>query len=213
MLPPRRPPPKRRRRDDLQAAALTLPVFVLEMDAHLIPAFHHLIRSTPGQQTSWTIQLVLTALVLIGPGRRFRILGLPALARLQPDTHSLVAMGALAAFGHSAMATLTFAPAIVELQSMGIAIEAAEVVVIAGRLTALPDSIRLSPATMGNIRQNLIWAFAYNVALIPGAAGAMAQSSVFVLSNALRLRRFQPSHGAATCTSEKPPAPVTCQPR
>ncbi|GIW20947.1 MAG: hypothetical protein KatS3mg065_1243 [Chloroflexota bacterium] len=70
-------------------------------------------------------------------------------------------------------------------------------------------AIALSRATMRNIRQNLFWAFAYNVALIPVAAGAlypvagilldpiiaaaaMAASSVTVVSNALRLRRFRP---------------------
>jgi P-type E1-E2 ATPase len=91
-----------------------------------------------------------------------------------------------------------------------IAIEAADVVLMSGRLTAVPDAIALSRATMGNIRQNLFWAFAYNAALIPVAAGvlwpaygillspvfaagAMALSSVFVLGNALRLRRFAPS--------------------
>ena len=89
-----------------------------------------------------------------------------------------------------------------------IAIDAADVVLMSGRLTAIPDAIALSRATMGNIRQNLFWAFAYNAALIPVAAGAlypaygvllspvfaagaMALSSVFVLGNALRLRRFQ----------------------
>ena len=93
-----------------------------------------------------------------------------------------------------------------------IAIEAADLVLMSGRLTAVTDAIRLSRATMRNIRQNLFWAFAYNVALIPVAAGvltsfgialspvlaagAMALSSVFVLTNALRLRRFRPSHGA-----------------
>ena len=73
-------------------------------------------------------------------------------------------------------------------------------------LSAVPQAIRLSRATMRNIRQNLFWAFGYNVALIPVAAGvlvpfggpllspalaagAMALSSVFVLANALRLRR------------------------
>lgn len=76
-------------------------------------------------------------------------------------------------------------------------------------LLGVPDAIALSKATMGNIRQNLFWAFAYNTALIPVAAGAMwptfgillspvfaaaamALSSVFVLGNAPRLRRFRP---------------------
>ena len=91
-----------------------------------------------------------------------------------------------------------------------IAIEAADVVLISGRLTAVSDAIALSKAVMRNIRQNLFWAFVYNAALVPVAAGvlwpvwgillspafaagAMALSSVFVLGNALRLRRFAPA--------------------
>jgi Au+-exporting ATPase len=90
-----------------------------------------------------------------------------------------------------------------------VAIEAADVVLMSGSLQGVPNAIALSKATIGNIRQNLFWAFAYNTALIPVAAGvlypvygvllspifaagAMALSSVFVLGNALRLRRFQP---------------------
>ncbi|WP_143322724.1 heavy metal translocating P-type ATPase [Candidimonas nitroreducens] len=90
-----------------------------------------------------------------------------------------------------------------------IAIEAADVVLMSGDLAGVAAAIDLSRATMRNIRQNLFWAFAYNVALIPVAAGvlylfggpllspvfaaaAMALSSVFVLGNALRLRRFRP---------------------
>ena len=89
-----------------------------------------------------------------------------------------------------------------------IAIEAADVVLMSGSLQGVPNAISLSKATIGNIRQNLFWAFAYNTALIPVAAGAlypafgillspvfaagaMALSSVFVLGNALRLRRFK----------------------
>jgi len=89
-----------------------------------------------------------------------------------------------------------------------IAVDAADVVLMSGNLRGVPDAIALSRATMGNIRQNLFWAFAYNAALIPVAAGvlyptygillspilaasAMALSSVFVLVNALRLRQFQ----------------------
>jgi len=90
-----------------------------------------------------------------------------------------------------------------------VAMEAADVVLMSGNLQGVPNAIALSKATIGNIHQNLFWAFAYNTALIPlaagalypaygvllspiFAAGAMAMSSVFVLGNALRLRRFQP---------------------
>jgi Cu+-exporting ATPase len=90
-----------------------------------------------------------------------------------------------------------------------VAIESATVTLMTGDLRALITAVDLSRATMGNIRQNLFWAFAYNVALIPIAAGvlypitgtlldpilaaaAMAASSVTVVSNALRLRRFEP---------------------
>ncbi|MGE4336947.1 MAG: heavy metal translocating P-type ATPase [Pigmentiphaga sp.] len=90
-----------------------------------------------------------------------------------------------------------------------VAVESADVVLMSGNLQGVPNAIALSKATLGNIRQNLFWAFAYNTALIPVAAGvlypawgvllspmfaagAMALSSVFVLGNALRLRRFQP---------------------
>lgn len=94
-----------------------------------------------------------------------------------------------------------------------IAIEAADVVLMSGDLGGVPNAIGLSKATIQNIRQNLFWAFAYNVALIPVAAGvlypfndtllspilaagAMAMSSLFVLVNALRLKRFQPPFAA-----------------
>jgi Cu+-exporting ATPase len=90
-----------------------------------------------------------------------------------------------------------------------VAIESAEVVLVSGDLTIVATALAISRATMRNIEQNLFWAFAYNVALVPIAAGvlypitgtllspmlaagAMAMSSVFVLSNALRLRRFVP---------------------
>ena len=89
-----------------------------------------------------------------------------------------------------------------------IAIESADVVLMSGDLGAVADAVGLSRATMRNIRQNLFWAFAYNVVLIPVAAlgllspalaaGAMALSSVFVLTNALRLRRFQGAHPAGS---------------
>ncbi|MEO0931958.1 MAG: cation transporter, partial [Pseudomonadota bacterium] len=61
------------------AAILTLPVFVLEMGGHLFPSLHHLIARTIGMETSWTIQFVLTLLVLAFPGRVFFEKGVPSL--------------------------------------------------------------------------------------------------------------------------------------
>ena len=91
-----------------------------------------------------------------------------------------------------------------------VAIAASDITLISGNLAGVPAAIELSRAAMANIRQNLVFAFAYNVAGIPIAAGllfpltgwllspmiagaAMAFSSVSVVSNALRLRRFQPA--------------------
>jgi len=84
-----------------------------------------------------------------------------------------------------------------------VAIEASDLTLVSGDLRAAPDAIRLSRATLRTIRQNLGWAFGYNVAAIPLAAtgllnpviaaAAMALSSVSVVANALRLRRFRPA--------------------
>ena len=95
-----------------------------------------------------------------------------------------------------------------------VAVEAAEVVLMSGDLRGVVNALAASRATLRNIRQNLFWAFAYNTALIPVAAGvlypafgltlspmlaagAMALSSVFVVSNALRLRGLKPVLGEA----------------
>ena len=91
-----------------------------------------------------------------------------------------------------------------------IAIESADVIIMASDLRVIPKAIALSTATLRNIRQNLFWAFIYNIVLIPVAAGAlyptfgillspilaasaMGLSSLFVIFNALRLQRFNPS--------------------
>jgi Cu+-exporting ATPase len=86
-----------------------------------------------------------------------------------------------------------------------VAIEASDLTLVSGDLRAAADAIRLSRATLRTIKQNLVWAFGYNVAAIPLAAVgllnpllaglAMAFSSVSVVANALRLRRFRSAHG------------------
>jgi Au+-exporting ATPase len=115
------------RRDLLLAAALTLPVVVLEMGSHFIPWVHDLVMNTLGMRTSWLIQFALTTLVLLGPGLRFYRKGLPALARLAPDMNSLVAVGTLAAYGYSLVAT--FAPGLLPAGTRNVYYEAAAVIV------------------------------------------------------------------------------------
>jgi Cu+-exporting ATPase len=99
-----------------------------------------------------------------------------------------------------------------------IAMESADIVLMKNSLTAVSDAVELSRATIKNIRQNLFWAFFYNTLGIPVAAGvlysafglllspmlgaaAMSMSSVFVVTNALRLRKFKPRN-TATAVSE-----------
>jgi Cu+-exporting ATPase len=82
-----------------------------------------------------------------------------------------------------------------------VAIEASDLTLVSGDLLAAADAIRLSRSTLRTIKQNLAWAFGYNIAAIPLAAlgllnpviagTAMAFSSVSVVTNALRLRRFR----------------------
>lgn len=115
------------KRDLLIAAVLALPVFILEMGSHLIPAFHHLISVTLGTHNSWLIQFVLTTLILLFPGRRFYQHGIPALFRLAPDMNSLVAVGTLAAFTYSLVAT--FMPQLLPLGTVNVYYEAAAVIV------------------------------------------------------------------------------------
>jgi Au+-exporting ATPase len=115
------------RRDVIIAGALTLPVFVLEMGSHMIPPLHHLIMSTIGMQASWLIQFALTTLVMAFPGIRFYALGFPALLRGAPDMNSLVAVGTMAAFLYSLVAT--FAPGLLPVGTVNVYYEPAAVIV------------------------------------------------------------------------------------
>ncbi|CAI1498467.1 Copper-transporting P-type ATPase [Serratia quinivorans] len=115
------------RRSLLIAAILTLPVFILEMGSHLIPAMHHWVLGVLGEQTSWYLQFVLTTLVLFGPGLRFFRKGIPALLRGAPDMNSLVSVGTVAAYGYSVVTT--FIPEVLPQGTANVYYEAAAVIV------------------------------------------------------------------------------------
>ncbi|SHF12813.1 Cu+-exporting ATPase [Ruegeria intermedia] len=131
-----RPEPEDRKAEEIRhlarrtsfAAILALPVFVLEMGAHVVPGMHHLIAQTIGLQTSHLLQFVLTTIVLFGPGLQFYTKGFPALLRGAPDMNSLVALGTAAAYGYSLVAT--FAPGLLPAGTANVYYEAAAVIVV-----------------------------------------------------------------------------------
>lgn len=140
----------------------TLPVFALEMGAHLVPVFHHWLVANLGNW-NWVIQALLTSFVLFGPGRVFYQKGLPALVRLTPDMNSLVAIGSLAAWGYSLVAT--FLPGLLPPGTVNVYYEAAAVIVtliLLGRVLeanargrtsdAIAQLVKLQPQTATRLR-------------------------------------------------------------
>ena len=123
------------RRQVVLAVALTLPLFVVEMGGHLFPPLHHWVMANIGANVSWGMQFVLATLILVGPGRGFYRLGVPALWRGTPDMNSLVVLGATAAWGYSTVAT--FVPSVLPDGAVAVYFEAAGVIVtliLLGRL-------------------------------------------------------------------------------
>ena len=126
--------------------------------------------------------------------------------RLQKNNHKVAMVGDGI---NDAPALVTADVGMVMGTGADVAIEAADIVLVGSNINSVVTAINLSKAVMTNIRQNLFWAFAFNIIGIPVAAGvlvpfggpglnpmiagfAMACSSVFVVSNALRLRFFEP---------------------
>lgn len=119
---------RRLKRDLTIAVLLSLPVVIIEMGSHLIPAWHHWLNATLGQQGNWLLQFVLTTAVLFGPGWRFFRIGVPALLRAAPEMNALVAMGTFAAWSYSTIAT--FIPSVLPANSVNVYFEAAAVIVM-----------------------------------------------------------------------------------
>ena len=123
------------KRDFVIALVLTLPLFVMEMGAHLYPPLHHVLMGLFPGNTLYLLQFALATAVLAGPGRRFYVKGIPALLRLAPDMNALVAMGTGAAYLYSLVTT--FAPGLLPSDARHVYYEAATVIVtliLLGRL-------------------------------------------------------------------------------
>lgn len=115
-------------RDLAVCLLLALPVFVLEMGSHLVPALHELVMQTIGMQSSWQIQFLIATLVILGPGARFHGKGFRAFARLAPDMDSLISVGSLAAYLYSTVATFT--PRLLPTGTVNVYYEAAIAIII-----------------------------------------------------------------------------------
>jgi Cu+-exporting ATPase len=123
-----------------------------------------------------------------------------AVERLQADGHRVAMIGDGV---NDAAAIATADLGVAMGTGTDAAKSAADLSIVSGSLATAIDAVRLSRRTLRIIRGNLFWAFAYNVAAIPLAAlgllnpmiagAAMAFSSVFVVLNSLRLRRFRPA--------------------
>ncbi len=122
------------KRSLILAAALTLPIFILDMGGHVIPPFHHWLAETLGQQNIYYVFFVLASIVQFGPGLRFYKQGLPTLLRGAPDMNSLVMIGTSAAWAYSVVAT--FLPGILPEGTAHVYFEASAVIItliLAGR--------------------------------------------------------------------------------
>lgn len=151
----------------LIALLLTLPVFLAEMGGHMIPAIHDFVMASVGHQTSKYLFMILTTLVMFGPGLVFYSKGLPNLFRGVPDMNSLVAVGTLAAWGYSLVATL--APGVLPAGTVNVYYEAAAVIVtliLLGRYLeaksrgrtsqAIQRLVRLQPKTARVVRDGKV---------------------------------------------------------
>jgi len=130
---------RRLRRSALLAAALTLPIFAVEMGGHAFADIHSWIKLHVGYDNVNYVFFALATLVMFGPGLRFHRAGLPKLARGVPDMNSMVSVGALSAYGYSLAAT--FAPQLLPTGTAYVYYESATVIVTLVLLGRLLEAI------------------------------------------------------------------------
>ncbi|MFD4032904.1 heavy metal translocating P-type ATPase [Streptomyces sp. NPDC058637] len=210
------PGPLRRAKDDAEKAGRTAVVVAWDGEARAVLEVADAVKETSPEAVRRLRALGLTPILLTGDNRAVAEsvaaeVGIDEVVsevmpedkvavvkRLQAEGHSVAMVGdgvndaAALAQADLGLAMGTGADA---------AIEAGDLTLVRGDLRAAADAIRLSRKTLGTIRSNLFWAFAYNVAALPLAAAgllnpmiagaAMAFSSVFVVGNSLRLRGFR----------------------
>jgi heavy metal translocating P-type ATPase len=111
----------------LLAAALTLPIFILDMGSHFIPALHHWLHANIGERNLYYLFFVLASIVQFGPGLQFYRHGLPTLLRGAPDMNSLVMLGTSAAWTYSVVAT--FLPGVLPEGTAHVYFEASAVII------------------------------------------------------------------------------------
>ncbi|MCF6370445.1 heavy metal translocating P-type ATPase [Rhizobium halophilum] len=135
------------KRDLAIAAVLTLPLFVLEMGGHVYEPLHHWLMGVISTQNLYYLYFALATIVIFWPGLRFLKTGLPALFHGAPEMNSLVAVGVLAAYGYSLVAT--FLPGLLPENARYVYYEAATVIVtliLFGRMLEARASGRASQA-------------------------------------------------------------------
>ena len=208
--------------DDAAAQGHTPIWFAADGQIRAVIVVSDTVKDTAAEAISGFRELGLTPILLTGDNRRAaesvagqlgieRVVAevLPAgkvdvITELQAEGHVVAMVGAGV---NDAPALATADLGLAMGTGTDVAIEASDLTLVRGDLRAAVDAIRLSRATLGTIKGNLFWAFAYNVAALPLAAvgllnpliagAAMAFSSVFVVTNSLRLRRFSPSTDTA----------------
>ncbi|MEU4261978.1 heavy metal translocating P-type ATPase [Streptomyces argenteolus] len=210
------PGPLRRARDDAEKAGRTAVLVAWDGEARAVLEVADVVKDTSAEAIRRLRALGLTPILLTGDNKAVADsvaaeVGIDeVIAEVMPEdkvavVKRLQAEGrSVAMVGDGVNDAAALAQADLGL-AMGTgtdaAIEAGDLTLVRGDLRAAADAIRLSRKTLGTIRSNLFWAFAYNVAALPLAAAgllnpmiagaAMAFSSVFVVGNSLRLRSFR----------------------